>query len=87
MAQYNGYVSIPHATYDEWKAATIGNGYNADRQFGNQCWDYCAELWHQYGLTLYTRPGGGGAADCWLISKNSNAVSPFKAIYNKEDIK
>lgn len=87
MAQYNGYVSIPHGTYDEWRAATLGNGYNADYMYGNQCWDYCAELWHQYNLTLITRPGGGGAADCWLISRIVNASSPFKAVTGKENIK
>lgn len=87
MAQYNGYVSIPHETYDQWKVATLGNGYNVDYLYGNQCWDYCAELWHQYGLSLYTKPGGGGAADCWLVSRDANARSPFKAVYGKENIK
>ena len=87
MAQYNGYVSIPHASYDEWRSATLGSGYNADYAYGNQCWDYCAELWHQYGLTLYTKPGGGGAADCWLISRNANAVGPFEAVWGVTNIK
>jgi len=87
MAQYNGYVSIPHGTYDQWRAATLGNGYDADRQYGNQCWDYCAELWHQYGLTLYTKAGGGGAADCWNISRAANAKTPFQAVYGKTNIK
>lgn len=87
MAQYNGYVSIPHETYNQWRAATLGNGYNADYAYGNQCWDYCAELWHQYNLTLYTRPGGGGAADCWNISRTANAVNPFSAVWGKENIK
>lgn len=87
MAQYNGYVSIPHGTYDQWRAATLGNGYNADFQYGNQCWDYCAELWHQYGRTLITKPGGGGAADCWLVSRASNAVGPFTSVTGKTNIK
>lgn len=87
MAQYNGYVSIPHSSYDEWKNATLGNGYNADGQFGNQCWDYCAELWHQYNLTLYTKTGGGGAADCWLISRAKNAKFPFITVEGVENIK
>lgn len=93
MAQYNGYVSIPHSTYDEFRSATLGNGYNADynppyQSWGNQCWDYCAELWHQYGLFLRTKPSGnGGAADCWLVSKSYNAKSPFIAVEGKENIK
>lgn len=86
MAQYNGYVEIPHGSYDEWRAATIGNGYNADNMYGNQCWDYCAELWHQYNLSLYTG-GRGGAADCWLVSKARNAQNPFIAVDGVENIK
>ena len=87
MAQYNGYVSIPHDSYDQWRSATLGNGYNADYLYGNQCWDYCAELWHQYGLTLITRTGGGGAADCWIESRYKNAKGPFIIVEGKTNIK
>ena len=87
MAQYNGYIDIPHQTYDAWRNATLGNGYNADYAYGNQCWDYCAELWHQYNLTLYTKSGGGGAADCWLVSRAKNAKPPFVSLEGKENIK
>lgn len=88
MAQYNRYLEIPHSSYNEWRTATIGNGYNVDAAYGNQCWDYCAELWYQYGLRLITKPAGnGGAADCWLISKDANARPPFIAVYGKENIK
>ena len=87
MSQFNGYVHVPHASYDQWRAATWGNGYNVDYMFGNQCWDFCALLWWQYGLTLVTRPGGGGAADCWTISRYTNAQPPFISITGKENIK
>ena len=88
MAQFNGYVDIPHGTYQQWRNATLGNGYNADGAYGNQCWDLPAELWYQYGLRLITKPGGNGTAeDCWLISKDANAVPPFIAVYGVENIK
>lgn len=87
MAQYNGYRIVPHNSYDQFRNATLGNGYNVDGYAGNQCWDYCALLWWQYGLYLKTRPGGGGAADCWLVSKNQNAVWPFKAVDGVRNIK
>lgn len=88
MAQYNGYVDIPHTSYDDFRAATLGNGYDVDGSWGNQCWDFCAELWHQYGLYLRTKPSGnGGAADCWLQSKDYNAQFPFIAVDGKENIK
>lgn len=88
MAQYNGYVDIPHDTYQQWRDATLGNGYDADNTYQNQCWDLPAELWYQYGLRLITRPGGNGTAeDCWLISKDDNAVPPFEAVNGVENIK
>ena len=52
MAQVNGYVPVAHGSYNQWRAATLGNGYNVDFRYGNQCWDYCALLYWQYGLTL-----------------------------------
>lgn len=88
MAQFNGYVDVPHESYQEWRDATLGNGYNVDNAFGNQCWDFCALLWYQYGLRLITKPGGNGTAqDCWLVSRVANAVPPFEAVYSKQEIK
>ena len=84
--QYDGWISIPHSTYDIWKSATEYNGYNADGYAGNQCWDFCAELWYQYGLTLYTGPNGY-AYECWTVSKNANARTPFFAVEGIENIK
>ena len=86
--QYNGYISVPHSTFTEWEIATYHNGYNVDGYAGNQCWDYCALLWWQYGLRLITKPGGNGKAiQCWTISKNQNAKPPFVAIEGVENIK
>lgn len=87
MAQINGYVPVAHQSYDAWRAATWGNGYNVDFMYGNQCWDFCALLWWQYGLQLVTKPGGGAAADCWLVSRNTNARPPFISLTGKENIK
>ena len=87
MAQYYAGVSIPHATYAQFKAATLSNSYDYDGYYGNQCWDFVQELYYQYGLILYTKPGGGGAADCWLISRNQNARGPFILVTGKENIK
>lgn len=90
MAQYNSYVVVNHATYQEFRDATLGNGYNVDYSagggYGNQCWDLCALLWWQYGLTLYTGPIGI-AEECWTVSKDRNAVPPFIAIYSVSEIK
>lgn len=88
MAQYNRYVSVPHLTYNMWRNATLGNGYNVDGYAQNQCWDYCALLWWQYGMYLITRPGGNGTAyDCWAISRNANARYPFVAVTGVQNIR
>lgn len=86
MAQYNGYVQVNHASYQQFRDATLGNGYNVDGAYGNQCWDICALLWWQYGLTLYTGPRGI-AEECWTVSRDRNAVAPFAAIYDVTQIK
>ena len=86
MAQYNGYVTVNHGSYQEWRDATLGNGYNVDGTYGNQCWDFCALLWWQYGLTLQTGPNHY-ASECWTVSRSLNAVPPFVQIPNLADVK
>lgn len=87
MAQYNGYRPVPHGSYNEWRSATLGNGYNVDYYSGNQCWDYCALLYWQYGLTLITKAGGGTAYDCWAVSRAANTRSPFISLTGVSNIK
>ena len=86
MAQFNGYVKVAHATYQQFRDATLGNGYNVDKAYGNQCWDFCALLWWQYGLTLHTGPKGW-ASECWTVSRTLNAVPPFAQVTSISDIK
>ena len=85
MAHYVGFVSIPHGSYQEWRDATLGNGYDIDGWWGEQCWDYCAIFYRQYNLTLYT--GDGTAAGCWLLMRGMNAVMPFVEVTRVQDIK
>ena len=88
MAQHNGYISVPHQSYQQWRDATFGNGYNVDYAYGNQCWDYCSLLYYQYGYTLITRPQGNGKAyQCWTISRAINSRPPFISIYNLSEVK
>ena len=87
MAQIYGYVPVAHGSYNQWRFATLGNAYNVDFRFGNQCWDYCALLYWQYNLTLITKAGGGVAADCWNYSRAANSRTPFISLTGKENIK
>ena len=84
-AQYNGYQTVPISSYDAFRSATFGNGYDVDNAYGNQCWDGAALLWHQVGLTLQT--GNREARGCWNLKRNENASDKFELIYNKEDIR
>jgi len=87
MATYTGYISVPHGSYDEWRNATIGNMYDVDGWYSGQCWDYCALCYYQYGLTLYTKPGGGVARECWTVSRAANSKLPFQSIDGVQNIK
>ena len=93
MAQYNGLVSIPHSTYEEWKTATLGNGYDADGSFGNQCWDYVAEFWYNVGFTerapsgrMYPETGGDNARGIWN-NRTLNAGDKFDLVNTLFELK
>ena len=83
--QQNGYTTVPHETYDELRTYLLNTGVDVDNSYGNQCWDSCAILWYQYGLTLLT--GNGNAYGCWTLERNHNASPPFEAIEYLTDIK
>lgn len=94
MAIHYGYVTIPHSTYAEWKANTLGEAYDADYT-SCECWDYTAEFWWNVGFpTNYpiTQPGGNGQAwMCWTYSKDVNkaydGTTYFDLIYNLSEVK
>ena len=83
--QVNGYVIVPHNSYDEFRSYALTHAVNVDYRYGNQCYDICALLWYQYGLSLQT--GNGYVYGCWTIMRNTNARSPFIAITDKNQIK
>ena len=85
MAHYIGYVDIPHGSYEEWKNATLNNGYDYDGWYSEQCWDYVQECYAQYGLTLYT--GNGTAEGCWSLMRSANSRDPFYAVDGVTNIK
>lgn len=86
MAQYNGGVSIPHTSWEAFRNATMGNGYNYDGYYGNQCWDYCQELYYQYGMFLHLGPNGY-AYEAWTVAKWQNLGTQFMAVSNLSEVK
>lgn len=93
MAFYTGYVTLPVTSYSAWKNAVIGNGYNADGYYGDQCWDLTAEFWWNVGFpTGYPRTGPNSyASECWTVNRYNNisynGTQYFDLIENINDIK
>lgn len=90
MARYN----VPHATYDEFRNATLGNAYDMDGFDGAQCWDYVDLLYEQdnVGQYLYTGKNFGGngyAKECWTYTQARalNGSGHFRAISGVTNIK
>lgn len=77
-----GYTTIAHGTYDEWRNATMGRSFDTDQSFGCQCWDYASELWYNVGFgTGWPHTGPNLAAyECWTVSRYQNAGNDFDLI-------
>lgn len=83
----SGYVNVPHSTYDEWRANTIGNEYDLDGHYGCQCWDYASLFWRNVGFVAgYPQTGNGYAYGCWTLRRTQNASNQFDLIYNLSDV-
>lgn len=93
MAFYTGYISLPTQSYDAWKLAVAGNGYNADNAYGDQCWDLTAEFWWNIGFPQgYPHTGPNHSAyECWSVNKDANkaynGTTYFDLVYNFSDVK
>lgn len=91
MATYNTYVSIPHSSYSEWKANTLGNQYDVDGspvEQPYQCWDFAAEFWNNVGFVqgMPSTAGTHAAYGIW-DAKETNAGDKFDLIEDKNQIK
>ncbi len=86
---------VPHATYDEFRAAVNGNGYDLDGLYGYQCWDGVDLLYEQsdVGQYLYTAAnigqGDGTAKSCWINTtcRSLNGSGNFQAVDGVTNIK
>ena len=92
MAYYTGYVTIPHATYDEFRAFTIGNGFNYDNHYGCQCYDLAVEFWWNVGFPAgYPLITASSAYTMWTVYKDQNSsyggTQYFQQITNLNDVK
>lgn len=79
MTQYNGTVHVDTSSWEKFKAETLGNGYNVDGVFGNQCVDYMKLLSYNLGIVYpYVKTGSlGYAYEIW--------TDPVSRAFNKGD--
>jgi hypothetical protein len=85
---------VPHATYDEFRNAVNGHGYDLDGFAGYQCWDGVDLLYEQtdIGQYLYTGANFGGrgyAKECWtyIQARALNGSGHFTAFTGAVNIK
>ena len=87
--QVTGHVYLAsgeYDTYDHWRTFLLTHGVDFDGWYGNQCYDPCALLYFQYGLTFHLGPIGY-AYEAWTVGKSLNSLPPFRAIDRLSDIK
>ena len=90
MAKYYGYVTLPTDTYDNWKNAVNGNGYDFDSTYGCQCYDLAVEFWWNIGFPQgYPVSYTGNAYDIWTYREQNasyNGVTYFDLITDPTQI-
>lgn len=91
MTIYIGYVDVSHGTYDEWRNATNGNGYNIDGYYGCQCWDFASLFWRNIGFpTGYPHITSSSAYTMWQLRDQNvsyGGVTYFDLVYNISEVK
>lgn len=84
---------VPHSTYDEFRAATLGRAYDLDGYPVSQpyqCWDYVDLLYQQSDVNQYLSTANtGNVKDCWLnaSARASNGSGNFIAVEGVTNIK
>ena len=87
---------VPHATYQEFRDAVIGHGYDIDGSFGYQCWDGVDLLYEQTDICqyLYTAYNINPSLDpyaktCWTnaTARARNGSGHFTAFSGTVNIK
>lgn len=80
-----GFVIVPHGTYEIWKSDTIGNEYDLDGNYGCQCWDYASLFWRNIGFPAgYPLTGNlHYASECWTASRDQNSSYNGSTYFNQ----
>ena len=91
MTYYYGPQTIDITSYDAFKNAVNGNGYDVDGSYGAQCVDAFMLLNYNLGYSApYASTGGTGYAyGMWTVdsARTWNASDKYDLIYDKTQIK
>lgn len=60
-------------SYQDFKNTHLGNGYDIDSWFGDQCWDGFAEYCNYLGVPVVNCTDSGYAQDLWT-QRHSNGI-------------
>lgn len=84
-------VTVDISSYNSFRAATLGNGYDVDGVFGYQCVDMAKLLAGNAGRSYpyWKSDPDGYAYEGWTVTSNReyNAANYFDLVYNKEDVR
>lgn len=84
-------VTVDISSYNAFRAATLGNGYDVDGVFGYQCVDLAKLLAGNAGRSYpyWKSDPDGYAYEGWTVTSNReyNAANYFDLVYNKEDVR
>ena len=91
MANYYGVQTVDVSSYDNFRNAIMGNGYDVDYVAGAQCIDIFKLLNYNLGYpSPYAKTGTNGyASECWTNQESRawNAGSSYTLITNLSSLK
>ena len=91
MAHYTGLVPVNISSFEAFKNEVLGNGYNVDGVYGDQCVDMAKLLAGNAGRPspYWKSDPDGYAYEGWTNTSNReyNASDYFSLVYNKADVK
>lgn len=85
------YVKVDVSSYDAFRSATLGKGFDVDGAYGYQCWDLAAVFYYSvYGVTGLPSTGGTHYAyGCWAVAsaRAENTKEGLTQITKLSDVK
>lgn len=91
MAHYSGLVPVNISSYEAFRNEVLGNGYDVDGLYGEQCVDMAKLLAGNAGRPspYWLSLPDGRACDGWKVESNReyNAGDLFDLIYNRGDVR